>query len=30
MKVKIIIKVYLTHKNKNYEDNNNNFYLLNS
>jgi len=30
MKVKIIINVYLTYKNKNYEDNNNNLYLLNS
>jgi len=28
--VKVIINVYLTHKNKNYEDNNNNLYLLNS
>jgi len=30
MRVKVIINVYLTHKNKNYEYNNNNLYLLNS
>jgi len=30
MRVKVIINVYLTHKNKNYEDNKNNLYLLNS
>jgi len=30
MSVKVIINIYLTHKNKNYEDNNNNIYLLNS
>jgi len=30
MRVKVIINVYLTHKNQNYEDNNNNLYLLNS
>ena len=30
MRVKVIINVYLTHKNKNYEDNNNSLYVLNS
>jgi len=30
MRVKVIINVYLTHKNKNYENNNTNLYLLNS
>jgi len=30
MRVKVIINVYLTPKNKNYEDNNNNLYLSNS
>ena len=30
MRIKVIINVYLSHKNKNYEDNNNNLYLLNS
>jgi len=30
MRVKVIINVYLTHKNKNYEDKTNNLYLLNS
>jgi len=30
MRVKVIINVYLTDKNKNYEDNNNNLYWLNS
>jgi len=30
MRIKVIIDAYLTDKNKNYEDNNNNLYLLNS
>jgi len=30
MRVKVIINIYLTPKNKNYEDNNNNLYLLNN